>query len=64
MSETGKNTNIGFLQNPDPFVCPICKGNGLVPTGFYNQTSGQWTIGSVTPFEKCRSCEGEGVIWK
>lgn len=41
--------------------CPVCGGNGLVPNGFYNQTSGQWTSCSTLP-EKCRTCNGAGVI--
>lgn len=45
-----------------PFRCPICGGNGLVPTGFYEQTSGQWSVGSAEP-EKCRSCDGTGMVW-
>lgn len=43
------------------FICPVCKGNGLVSNGFYNQTSGQWSSTSTTP-EQCRSCYGLGYI--
>jgi hypothetical protein len=51
--------------NPTSFcVCPVCGGNGLVPKGFYNQTSGTWTTGTIIPFEKCKSCDGTGVVWK
>lgn len=49
-------------RNVTPHVCPVCSGNGLVPNGFYNQTSGNWSSSSMTP-EKCRSCDGSGVIW-
>ena len=42
--------------------CPVCNGNGLVPNGFYTQTSGDWPISSVTP-ETCRSCSGTGILW-
>ena len=45
-----------------PYRCPICRGNGLVSSGFYNQTSGYWSTGD-TAFETCRSCNGTGVIW-
>jgi len=45
-----------------PATCPVCRGNGLVPNGFYRQTSGDWSSTSVTP-EICRSCGGTGVVW-
>ncbi len=44
-------------------VCPVCAGNGLVPAGFYSQTSGSWSITSATP-EKCRTCDGVGIVWE
>ena len=40
--------------------CPICGGTGQVDSGFYTQTSGQWT--STGGFETCRSCWGKGYI--
>ena len=46
----------------EPHRCPVCGGNGLVPNGFYDQTSGQWTSCSTLP-ETCRSCNGTGVIF-
>ena len=42
--------------------CPVCMGKGLVPNSFYATTSG---IGSTTQTylpEKCRTCNGAGVI--
>lgn len=45
-----------------PYVCPVCKGNGLVPNGFYNQVSGNWSTFNATP-EQCRSCKGSGIVW-
>ena len=45
-----------------PHRCPVCNGNGLVPNGFYTQTSGHWSTSSITP-EKCRSCNGTGIVW-
>ena len=45
-----------------PHRCPVCNGNGLVPNGFYTQTSGHWSTSSITP-ETCRSCGGTGVVW-
>lgn len=43
-----------------PYRCPICGGNGIVPDGFYTQTSGNWSSSGTT--EKCRSCEN-GIVW-
>lgn len=45
-----------------PHRCPVCNGNGLVPNGFYTQTSGHWSTTSITP-ETCRSCNGTGIVW-
>lgn len=45
-----------------PHTCPVCKGNGMVPNGFYNQTTGAWATSSITP-DQCRSCLGSGIIW-
>lgn len=42
-------------------TCPVCHGNGLVPKGFYSQTSGQWTTTSLMP-ETCRGCGGKGWV--
>lgn len=46
-----------------PYCCPICLGNGLVPGGFYSQLSGYWASSTIS-FEKCRSCNGIGTIWR
>lgn len=46
-----------------PHVCPVCSGNGLVPNGFYTQTSGTWLTTSITP-EPCKSCTGTGIVWR
>ena len=45
-----------------PHRCPVCNGSGLVPNGFYMQTSSHWSTSSITP-EICRSCGGTGVVW-
>lgn len=45
-----------------PHRCPVCNGNGLVPNGFYMQTSGNWSTTNITP-EMCRSCSGVGIVW-
>jgi DnaJ-class molecular chaperone len=45
-----------------PYTCPVCSGNGLVPNGFYAQTSRDWMTTSTVP-ETCKSCNGSGIIW-
>lgn len=45
-----------------PYRCPICGGNGLVPDGFYATVTGHWSTTDYTP-EKCRSCNGTGIVW-
>lgn len=47
---------------PNPYRCPVCGGNGLVPNGFYSSTSGQWSTTSTSP-ETCKSCSGKGYIF-
>jgi hypothetical protein len=42
--------------------CPVCGGNGIVPNGFYNQTSWSWSTSDIAP-EVCRSCQGTGIVW-
>ena len=51
-----------YFPNPIPYRCPVCNGNGNVPNGFYNQVSGHWSVTDITP-EKCRSCNGTGIVW-
>jgi len=46
-----------------PFRCPVCGGNGLVPDGFYNITTGQWTAPTYVLSVNCRSCNGTGIVW-
>ena len=45
-----------------PYVCPVCHGKGIVPNGFYNSTGNVWVVSTTAP-EKCRSCNGTGVVW-
>lgn len=57
------NTEYNYrLKTMQPYVCPICNGNGIVNKGFYNQTSGYWTS-DTSNFEKCLTCKGTGIIW-
>lgn len=51
-----------FKGETKPFVCPVCGGKGIVPNGFYNSLNNYWSTTSTTP-EKCRTCDGTGVIW-
>ena len=50
------------VPHPSPYRCPVCDGSGIVPNGFYNQTSGQWSTTDATP-DVCRSCNGTGIVW-
>lgn len=44
-------------------ICPVCEGRGIVPPGFYLVTKWQQQYGLTnTSNEKCRTCNGEGVI--
>jgi len=42
-----------------PHKCPVCKGCGFVPNGFYS------TLPAATDAipETCRPCKGSGVLW-
>ena len=43
-------------------ICPVCKGRGNVPSGFYLAVGvNSWTTTSTSP-ETCRSCGGAGYI--
>lgn len=41
--------------------CPVCEGRGLVPMGFYYPPDMTYTT-STEGSEKCRSCNGKGII--
>lgn len=43
-----------------PFCCPVCKGSGLVREGFYSMSIGGSSVASA---ERCRSCDGKGIVW-
>lgn len=51
----------GSIAEPVVHRCPVCNGNGMVPAGFYNQTTGDWS-GANLASEQCRSCDGKGCI--
>jgi hypothetical protein len=54
-------SNIRLMNLSNVQLCPVCKGNGIVDNGFYNQTSGNW-ISSGTCTVQCRSCYGKGYV--
>ena len=41
-------------------LCPVCKGVGTVPQGFYE--GALYPDGTNTARETCRTCGGTGVI--
>jgi len=50
-----------YITTGKPHKCPVCEGSGIVPSGFYLKTGDSWT--SNTTSEKCRACDGKGIIW-
>lgn len=58
---TGHSKRFGEGQNPHK--CPICEGHGMVPGGFYTALAGCGSTSNVTA-ETCRSCDGNGVLWR
>jgi hypothetical protein len=42
--------------------CPICKGHGIVPSGFYLYPEGQSFYSTSCSPEQCRTCLGTGKI--
>jgi hypothetical protein len=48
-----------------PFLCPVCRGSGLVPPGFYDLASTAGYSTTTVPMrETCRACDGQGVVWR
>lgn len=43
-------------------ICPICRGKGLVPNGFYLAVGTSYYSTTNTSPETCRSCGGKGYI--
>lgn len=44
-------------------TCPVCRGRGSVPGGFYDPPGYSSNTTSMSYREECRSCGGEGVIF-
>ena len=42
-------------------ICPVCKGKGIVPNGFYDITNQGYTSTSTLQ-EQCRTCYGSGMV--
>ena len=51
--DCGKH-NIQYYRQP--YRCPVCDGRGFILAGFY--------VLPTINTEQCRSCGGEGVIWR
>jgi DnaJ-class molecular chaperone len=46
-----------------PYRCPVCNGNGLVPAGYYSGAiMNGYRSSADTASETCRSCKGSGVV--
>lgn len=41
-------------------TCPVCRGSGIVPAGFYDSTGGHTISNSI--YEECRTCKGIGTV--
>ncbi len=41
----------------EPKKCPVCEGSGIVPYNFYKDKD------SIGFNEKCRTCNGTGILW-
>ena len=52
---------LGDNEETKPYRCPVCGGRGIVQNGFYNMCADSTTLSNG---ETCRSCGGNGVIWK
>lgn len=50
------------MNDPIEVECPDCEGAKYVATGqhWVGYTNGKW----VDDFEWCKTCEGEGKLWK
>jgi DnaJ-class molecular chaperone len=53
---------ITTIKGKTPYRCPVCEGRGIVPHGFYLYPAGQTFTDSETSPEKCRSCNGTGIV--
>jgi len=42
-----------------PYLCPVCMGKGLVPSGFYTLLD----VSSSASPEQCKPCAGTGIVW-
>lgn len=51
-----------FSYGIKPHKCPICEGRIILPAGFYSSLPGGSSLSNATA-EKCRSCNGTGIIW-
>jgi hypothetical protein len=51
-----------------PHKCPVCNGRQTVPSGFYGQPVPPGvhvpSTSAPMPEETCRSCGGQGILWR
>ena len=50
-----------ITSNKIPHTCPVCSGIGFVPNGYYRTTSQTWSSNSTSP-DRCKTCNGTGII--
>jgi molybdenum cofactor biosynthesis enzyme MoaA len=46
-----------------PYKCPVCKGRGSMPGGFYESIGNNWVSRSHET-DPCRSCNRTGLVWE
>ena len=66
---------IEFVPNKNwsgstPHTCPVCKGRGTVPEGFYKEQhpmgfvlEPSMTYTTLPKRDNCKSCQGTGIVW-
>jgi len=43
--------------------CPVCKGKGIVPEGFYQTLASKIDTPIREDTEVCKTCFGQGILW-
>jgi hypothetical protein len=49
--------------NKHPHMCPVCKGKGQMPGGYFSAIGvDTWSVGSMGT-DVCTPCGGTGIVW-